>query len=240
MNEGDRDDVVVIPLGPGRQGWRTRVPWWYLAAVLAVFPITRPLAVLAAVVGVVDLVGRWRWQRVRLTPSGLEVRRRFAGPSVRWSEVAALTAAPAPARHGVGLAVDAVPFGAAPRPPLLSVVVEEHAEPTIRQFLADHHLDIPVNPPEPWQDRRGGWHAAELATDPFETIRSIQRAWLGPWLVRIDTTPRRARAMVIDRRTDAAVNEAPWRNSVEGATNDAERFIAAARRDLRATGRPAA
>lgn len=55
----------------------------------------------------------------------------------------------------------------------------------VARFLQLQHPDLPVNPVEPWLDRRGVWHSELHRMDPLESIRSIRRAATGRWMVTI-------------------------------------------------------
>jgi hypothetical protein len=171
---------------------------------------------------VVGLV--WRGVRVvgiELDERALVSRRMFSQQRVRWSDIAAVEMRWMATRAGAGMVVTLVP---APGVNLRDVRLPDLARNAPERFAAfteAHGVDVPLNPVEPWVDRFGTWHAPMLEFDPLESIRSIRRAAVGPYLVSIGVVPEGFQVLTKDERDGSTQRQSPPFERLDEATTEA-------------------
>ena len=90
----------------------------------------------------------------------------------------------------------------------------------LQAFVAANGIPVEVNPEPPWRDRTGLWHGDLLDHDPTESIRSIRKAAIGPWVVQV--YPRGGEFIAITKWTKdgTAVREGQLRATLAEAVAD--------------------
>jgi hypothetical protein len=100
------------------------------------------------------------------------------------------------------------------------VLVKESAQ-RFETFFAHHGIGVQANPPSDPRVRFEEWRPRPFEHDPFESIRTVRRAVVGPYVVMV--RPRRDRfvAVTIDERTGAQLTVSDDRSDVASATEAA-------------------
>ncbi len=157
---------------------------------------------------------------VVLTPDGIELRSAMRSETVAWTSILGIHLVWRSWNNGTGFAVELtlVPGVEGPRrdPPVLG----PGADQTMRAYLGRRNIDIPVDPPPPWRDRLGGWHSPLLELDPFESVRTLRRAGVGPWLITVRPLAEGYDAVTTQAHTGEVVRRAEVRSSLLDATED--------------------
>lgn len=98
------------------------------------------------------------------------------------------------------------------------------------QDLITAHPGIVLGPVRPWRDRFGVWHGDHFDEDPAEAIRSVRRAFVGPWVIRavpVEGGYAARWSLVLDSREVIAAG--PVRGTLDSAIDDAAEFVEQAR-----------
>jgi hypothetical protein len=88
-------------------------------------------------------------------------------------------------------------------------------------FCRVYSIDVPLNPTEPWCDRVGVWHGPLREFDPFESIRSIRRAAVGPYRVSVLVNDHGFKVVTEDELTKTITRQASPFASLNEAIDDA-------------------
>ncbi|MFN6122384.1 MAG: PH domain-containing protein [Actinomycetes bacterium] len=169
---------------------------------------------------------------VRLDPDGVAIRGVLRRRRVGWAGIASIRTEYLVDYRGT--AGDVVRFldarerpvaGAVPVP----VLVKESAT-RFETFVALHGIGVPVNPPSDPRARFEVWRPDPFDHDPFESIRTVRRAVVGPYVVIVRPRGDRFVALTIDERTGEPVvvsdDRADLASAIEAAVDqirDAQR-----------------
>lgn len=105
------------------------------------------------------------------------------------------------------------------------VLISEEDARTVRRWLARYRPEIAVDPVLPWRDRFGAWHTEADGYDPRETIRSVRRAHVGPWEIRVRSCEGGFRVLQRSVRDGEVVAEGTVLPTLEEAIADGVRFV---------------
>lgn len=210
------------------------VGFMMLTVVTAGASVRERQIVLIAIAGPWLAIVIWVFQRpaVRLSAAGMQVRGAFRTTTVTWADVVAITLSWHSGRDGSGYnaRLHWTPNGQRVKADL--PLLARSAGGSLETFVATHGIGIELNPEPPWRDRTGTWHGEMLEFDPTESIRSIRRAAVGPWIVQI--YPRGSGFVAITRRAKggATVREGPLRASLAEAVADGSDQVLLAQREV--------
>lgn len=207
--------------------------WSIVVGMLLLASGETPLALTGAslvVVGVSLVVAHMSRAGVRLDPDGVAIRGVLRRSRVGWAAVASIRTEYLVDYRGT--AGDVVQFldahersvaGAVP------VLVKESAR-RFETFVALHGIGVPVNPPSDPRARFEVWRPEPFDHDPFESIRTVRRAVVGPYVVIVRPRGDRFVALTIDERTGEPVvvsdDRADLASAIEAAVDqirDAQR-----------------
>jgi hypothetical protein len=230
--------VFVRPSTSGRL-YQRQVLFGTLGVVLAAAgigasrsaPVTVVLVLALVAVGsvvVTAVVGT----RLELHPDRMVVRRAYSSAAVRWVDVAAVHLEWWSLRDGAGYSfritwMPEIAARSVALPPLSSGAVG-----AMKTYVSEHFIPVLINPTEPWMDRSALWHGEGHQYDPFESIRSIRSAAVGPWLVRVLSTEGGFHAMTSNVSDGEVIIEGPVRATRAEATTDGESQIRQCASDL--------
>lgn len=157
---------------------------------------------------------------MRMDTDAIALRCLASTTTLPWREVLAIHLSWTSDRSGSGysLFVRTAPSAQA-RVPALPYLADE-AEWTIRRFIEEHGIDVPVNPAEPWRDRLGGWHGPLLEFDPLESIRTIRKAAIGPCVVRVRVRGDLFEAVTEVAATGEVIDRSSPRATLAAAVDD--------------------
>lgn len=194
------------------------------------------LLLVALAVVVVVLWGRaWHRSGLRLESDCLVVQGVFRSERIRWVELVAVELVwLATISDGSGYWLGLLPVPGVSLPRVGVSALSSDAVAVVRRFVDTRKLDVEVNPERPWCDRFGRWHGDGLEEDPLEAIRSVRRASVGPWRIRVRVDSDGFRATMEVARTAEIRHQAPIRSSLQEAINDAEQLLTVATNDARA------
>jgi hypothetical protein len=172
----------------------------------------------------------WRHLGVRVSAQSLRLERVFSSSEVMWTDVVALRLLWVNGRLGTGYFLVVVPANRRRASCGFVPPLEDAGTGLLRQFLSDRVPGVQVNPVEPWQDRFGEWHGELHEFDPAESIRSVRRAAVGPWLISVKVTSEGFQAVTSDS-AGRVVRESPVLADLSAATEAAIEQVRLARSD---------
>ena len=180
--------------------------WSIVVGMLLLASGEAPLALTGAslvVVGVSLVVAHVSRAGVRLDPDGVAIRGVFRRSRVGWAAIASIRTEYLVDYRGT--AGDVVRFLDARERSVagevsVPVLVKESAR-RFETFFALHGIGVPVNPPSDPRARYEVWRPEPFDHDPFESIRTVRRAVIGPYVVIVRPQGDRFVALTIDERT---------------------------------------
>ena len=108
-----------------------------------------------------------------------------------------------------------------------SLALPQHALHNVQTLIETYQPEVVLNPTPPWLDRFGRWHGDHLDEDPVEAMRSVRRAFVGPWVIRAsakgDGTWQATLALVQD--ASHPLEQGEVRSELNVAVEDAVRLV---------------
>lgn len=201
---GSRDELFVRATWSGRLGRFSTLGFGasFVIGVAMVVGAGVPLGlrVLGVALVVASAVVGWRiWRRpgMLVTSTGAVLRGVWSTRTVSWTDVAAISSEWGATRMASGWFVS---FDMRPGRSRvwLGVPVVGWDAGLLRDHLRRHAPEVLVNPEEPWRDRFGRWHGEFHEFEPTESIRTVRRAAVGPYVIRVEPSGDGFRAVTTD------------------------------------------
>lgn len=161
-------------------------------------------AALAALWGLAMLVRHFVVAGVVLDGDGLTIRGSLRRHRIEWAQLATIRTSYYVGQRGSGHHVSYLDRRDRQLAPswVHSVYLVDGSAWRFRAFVEQHGIPVAINPPRypmPGKDR---WRPTPFDHDPFESIRTVRRAVVGPYVVIVRPRGDHFVALTIDERTD--------------------------------------
>jgi hypothetical protein len=164
-------------------------------------------AALAVLWGLAMVVRHFVVAGVALDGDGLTIRGSLHRHRIEWAQLASIQTTYHASRFGIGDHVSYLDRRDRQLAPtwVHSVYLVDDSAWRFRNFVEQHGIPVAINPPRYPMPGKDTWRPTPFDHDPFESIRTVRRAVVGPYVVIVRPRGDRFVALTIDERTDEQV-----------------------------------